>query len=417
MAKTLRIFLAHASEDKSRVRQLYDKLKDKGFKPWLDKIDLLPGQNWRIEIPKAIRESDIFLACLSKRTVKKSGYINKELLIALDEYSERPNDKIFLIPVKLDDCQVPEVEIPELGTNLTHFQWVELWEEDGFQRLIKAIESLIEVDQVVEAATPSKPKILINPTIKLLFSGLQAFFFDRENTSCRVGIHNQAPNHRLFLKVRMLYSGSERSIDLSEAASGYDIRLNVVNPKMKGVEVYSNGRFDRNSAENDPQDFRWAIGIRSSEFHGEVPIDHSVLQPSFYTNNGLFHTHNRIRARILRRRDRTDRVVEVAEHIGANIDLEDDDSEAILTFGMNGKQGLRLKKEPNTRYEITVSNDCPPSLGADSDFKLYYKAFLVAEDDQFDLTGAYRVDKGSKGKRALVSSYSPCVPVCGDGYF
>ncbi|MCB0611934.1 MAG: toll/interleukin-1 receptor domain-containing protein [Lewinellaceae bacterium] len=40
-----RIFLCHASEDKKQVLAIYHQLKAAGFNPWLDKMDLLPGQN------------------------------------------------------------------------------------------------------------------------------------------------------------------------------------------------------------------------------------------------------------------------------------------------------------------------------------------------------------------------------------
>ena len=79
MTPKTRIFLAHASEDKDRVRDLYSKLVDHGFAPWLDEMQLLPGQNWQIEIAKAIRESDIFVACLSRISVRKRGYVQREL--------------------------------------------------------------------------------------------------------------------------------------------------------------------------------------------------------------------------------------------------------------------------------------------------------------------------------------------------
>ncbi|MFM7439971.1 MAG: toll/interleukin-1 receptor domain-containing protein, partial [Snowella sp.] len=64
----MRIFLAHAKEDKPQVRQLYQKLRDAGYQPWLDEINLIAGQNWQNEIPKAIRRSDIFVACLSSQS-------------------------------------------------------------------------------------------------------------------------------------------------------------------------------------------------------------------------------------------------------------------------------------------------------------------------------------------------------------
>ena len=41
---------------RGKVRDLYDRLKEQGFDPWLDEIDLIPGQIWKDEISKAIRE-------------------------------------------------------------------------------------------------------------------------------------------------------------------------------------------------------------------------------------------------------------------------------------------------------------------------------------------------------------------------
>jgi hypothetical protein len=52
-----RIFLCHAVADKPAVRQLYRRLVSDGVSPWLDEEDLLPGQEWQSEIPKAVRAS------------------------------------------------------------------------------------------------------------------------------------------------------------------------------------------------------------------------------------------------------------------------------------------------------------------------------------------------------------------------
>ena len=69
----VQIFIAHASEDKPQIRELYNKLKAAGYRPWLDEEDLIPGQNWREEIPKALKNSDLFLACLSYTSISKRG--------------------------------------------------------------------------------------------------------------------------------------------------------------------------------------------------------------------------------------------------------------------------------------------------------------------------------------------------------
>lgn len=75
MTSSRRVFLAHANEDKPQIRELYAVLKDRGFEPWLDEIDLVPGRLWREEIPKAIRAAGVFLAFLSSRSVEKIGYV------------------------------------------------------------------------------------------------------------------------------------------------------------------------------------------------------------------------------------------------------------------------------------------------------------------------------------------------------
>ncbi|KAF5434830.1 CRISPR-associated protein [Candidatus Methanophagaceae archaeon] len=137
--KKLRIFLAHAKEDKEQVYKLYLKLKEAGFEPWLDEKELLPGQVWRDEIQKAIQNSDFIIACLSKISVAKKGYVQKEYRTALDLYAERPPDDIYLIPVRLDDCKVPNLKV---GTaTLRDFQWVDLFiEPDGFEKILKSIK-------------------------------------------------------------------------------------------------------------------------------------------------------------------------------------------------------------------------------------------------------------------------------------
>ena len=110
-----RVFLCHSSGDKDQVRDLYQRLKDDGFHPWLDEEDLLPGQDWSQEIPKAVRSSAVVLVCLSRSSVSKTGYVQREIKYALDVAEEQPEGSIFLIPVMLTDCDVPE--------RLRRWQW------------------------------------------------------------------------------------------------------------------------------------------------------------------------------------------------------------------------------------------------------------------------------------------------------
>lgn len=123
----LQIFLCHSIADKPLVRELYSRLKADGYKPWLDEIDILPGQDWQREIPIAVRASDIVLVCLSPNAVTKEGYIHKEIRFALDAADEQPEGDIFIIPVRVKDCVVPP--------RLSRWQWVNLYDTDGYERL------------------------------------------------------------------------------------------------------------------------------------------------------------------------------------------------------------------------------------------------------------------------------------------
>lgn len=130
----MNIFLCHASKDKNKVRELYRRLSKDGYAPWLDEENLLPGQEWAVEIPKVVKNSDIVIVCLSNRIETKTGYIQKELRIALDAADERPEGSIFIIPLRLEECSVPE--------RLQRWHYVDYFEEHGYDKLVKGLNFL-----------------------------------------------------------------------------------------------------------------------------------------------------------------------------------------------------------------------------------------------------------------------------------
>src|SRR5436305_9723971 len=129
----LKIFLCHSSNDKPAVRKLYKSLVEDGFSPWLDEEDILGGQVWDAEIRKAVRSADVVIVCLSDGSVTKAGYVQKEIRFALDIAEEQPEGSIYMVPVKLEDCGVPD--------SLSKWQWVSLFEEAGYKRLLRALRA------------------------------------------------------------------------------------------------------------------------------------------------------------------------------------------------------------------------------------------------------------------------------------
>jgi len=126
--RQLKVFLCHSKEDKPKIRKLYHRLISDGFDAWLDEEKLIPGHNWDYEIRKAMRESDVVVVCLSNNAVTKTGYVQKEIRQALDKANEQPEGKIYLIPVKLEDCKVPD--------SISQYQWVDLFDKNGYKKLM-----------------------------------------------------------------------------------------------------------------------------------------------------------------------------------------------------------------------------------------------------------------------------------------
>src|SRR5574341_2652306 len=130
--RKLKVFLCHSKGDMPKVRELYRRLVAESFDAWLDEEKLMPGQDWDLEIRKAVREADVVVVCLSNGSVTKAGYVQKEIRFALDVADEQPEGAIYLIPARLEDCQVP--------SRLDKWQWVNLFEEKGYKKLTTSLE-------------------------------------------------------------------------------------------------------------------------------------------------------------------------------------------------------------------------------------------------------------------------------------
>jgi hypothetical protein len=126
------IFLIHAHSDKETVRKLYQRLIDVGLNAWLDAERLQPGQDWQNEIRNAILKCDVVIVCLSNGFDKQRGYRHEELKLALEKANFLPDDEVFIIPVRLEKCDMPE--------SLRHLHRVDLFKAGGYKKLVRALQ-------------------------------------------------------------------------------------------------------------------------------------------------------------------------------------------------------------------------------------------------------------------------------------
>jgi formylglycine-generating enzyme required for sulfatase activity len=159
--RPLKVFLCHASADKPAVRKLYRYLRSKRMDPWLDEFKLLPGQKWEEEILKALYASDAIVVVLSQNSITKEGYVQREIKFALDKALDMPEGRIFLIPARLEECEVPK--------SLKGYQWVDLFQKNWNRRLMSSLN--IRVAQLgltpLSTMSETQPLVLDTPIVPL----------------------------------------------------------------------------------------------------------------------------------------------------------------------------------------------------------------------------------------------------------
>jgi|SRR5450830_304130 len=128
-----KVFISHASEDKERfVLAFAARLRASGIDAWLDKWEMLPGDSLVDKIfEEGLRQAAAVLVVLSANSVGKP-WVREELNAA---FVKRINSGSKLIPVVLDNCNVPEAlasTVWEKISDLTAY-------DESFNRIVSAV--------------------------------------------------------------------------------------------------------------------------------------------------------------------------------------------------------------------------------------------------------------------------------------
>lgn len=180
----MNIFISYSREDHEWAKKIFDWLKSTSdYNPWIDSENLLPGTDWELEILTSIRSAKAILLLISKNSVSKVGYIQKEIKEVIARFDYFPPNEIFIIPVRLDNT------VPKYPT-LEKLHWVDLYLDTkrGFEKILKALEII-------------KPKLILNDTIPQMF----------------YNIYENVPNEI----IHQIYNGGEIEIEgLDELSLG-----------------------------------------------------------------------------------------------------------------------------------------------------------------------------------------------------
>lgn len=136
------VFISYLKENREQAKKLKISLEAVGIKAWLDRDELLPGQNWKEEIRVAITNGKHFIILFSKEyDQRNTTYLEEELNLAIDELQRRKANTSWFIPVVLDkDINIPNRRIGG-GRMLNDIQRLDLSEnwEENVQKLAKTI--------------------------------------------------------------------------------------------------------------------------------------------------------------------------------------------------------------------------------------------------------------------------------------
>jgi hypothetical protein len=129
-----------------------------GVEIWLDRDKIIPGQRWKDAISKAIRQGSFLLACYSKElNARKETYMHGELRLAIERLRRMPNDRIWFIPIFLNEAEIPVHAISD-HEKLSDIQAVPLYTDWGvsLKKILLAMGLDVQIDNILEYVESQK---------------------------------------------------------------------------------------------------------------------------------------------------------------------------------------------------------------------------------------------------------------------
>lgn len=91
------VFVSYASQDEKWARQLISELSEKGIDVWDAQSKLLPGDNWALEVGKALGRAQAIIVLVSPAATRSEN-VRREIEFALA--SDRFEGRLIPIIVK-----------------------------------------------------------------------------------------------------------------------------------------------------------------------------------------------------------------------------------------------------------------------------------------------------------------------------
>ena len=139
-------FISYVREDADRVEAIVSALKAADIPLWTDKTKLLPGEDWKLTIRRAIQRNALaFIAVFSSNSQSRdSSYQHEELALAIEQFRQHPPGRVWLLPVRYDDCELPDYDLGA-GRTLDSLQRVDLFGDDAMDEMIRLVTAVVRI--------------------------------------------------------------------------------------------------------------------------------------------------------------------------------------------------------------------------------------------------------------------------------
>ena len=130
-------------------------------------------------------------------------------------FNEKPEDTIFIIPARLEECEVPN--------RLSKYQWVDLYVDDGYGKLSRALDTRLR--QVIEKESPTQLKLISFPPNKHNY-------------------HSSMKDGPKIQDDKAIYFGAYKIVKFSEKERGKLLRISVDSASDKSslwIELWRGG--------------------------------------------------------------------------------------------------------------------------------------------------------------------------------
>jgi hypothetical protein len=113
-----KIFISYVEEDEERAQRLFERLREEGLDPWIDKAGLRSGAQWADTLTDKISKEVDYFVLLQSRALsdRRESYVYMEVDIALERQKRRPGPFIFPVQIDKDAQRLDAVERANIQT-------------------------------------------------------------------------------------------------------------------------------------------------------------------------------------------------------------------------------------------------------------------------------------------------------------